>query len=262
MGDPPAVPAEVGLLTAGVDVQGDRLEYVVTGWGEGERAVILEYGQVEGDPGQETTWDALTAALVRERSGLRVQAVAADTGYRPEVVWKWSERRLPFRVYPVKGQDGRGKLLVQKPGAVTHKRTRRPWMVGTDTAKDSLAARLRSAPDGPQGIRFADTLAPEFYDHLTAEKLTTKYVGSRPTRKWELIPGRRNEGLDCTVYALAALHALGVAVIQQLGALAEKRRPQPPRAPDEPPAPENRRDALRAARTQAPPRRGWVNRWK
>jgi phage terminase large subunit GpA-like protein len=216
-------PAECGILTAGVDVQADRVEYVVTGWGESERACVLEYGIVEGDPGQDSTWDELTAELSKPRGDLRVYAVAADTGYRPETVWRWGDRRLPFRVFSIKGQEGRGRPIMQKPGAVTHKRKRRPWLVGVDTAKDSLAARLRSTPDGPQGVRFSDGLPPEFYDHLTAEKLVTEFIAKRPVRRWRLIDGRRNEGLDCTVYALAALHGCGVQTVAKLGALAQSR---------------------------------------
>jgi phage terminase large subunit GpA-like protein len=145
---------------------------------------VLEYGIVEGDPGQDETWTQLTAELSKPRGGMLIAAVAADTGYRPEVVWKWGDRRLPFRVFCTKGIDGRGRLIMQKPGAVTHKRKRRPWMVGTDTAKDSLAARLRTKPPAAQSVRFAESLPPEFYDHLTAEKLTTVYVG----------PARRGNG--------------------------------------------------------------------
>lgn len=253
-------PAECGVLTAGVDVQGDRLEYVVAGWGEGERCCVLEYGIVEGDPGQDETWTQLTAELSKPRGGMLVAAVAADTGYRPEVVWKWGDRRLPFRVFCTKGIDGRGRLIMQKPGAVTHKRKRRPWMVGTDTAKDSLAGRLRTKPPAAQSVRFAESLPPEFYDHLTAEKLTTVYVGTRPTRKWVLIDGRRNEGLDCTVYALAALYGLGTPTLARLGALSSKRGAKPQQAATTEPDPAAHQQA--PARPRTPQGRGWVNSWK
>lgn len=254
-------PSEVGLLTAGVDVQADRVEYVVKGWGESERACTLEYGIVEGDPSQPETWDELTRELTRPRGDLRIQAVAADTGYRPEVVWRWADGRLPFRVFCTKGMPGRGKLLMQKPGAVTHKRKRRPWLVGVDTAKDHLSARLRSAPDGPQGERFADTLPPEFYDHLTSEKLVTEYVGSQPVRKWKLMDGRRNEGLDCAILAHAALYALGVPTVQRLGAMARARAEKRQQMSQN--AHQTSQDTQPTARPRTPARRGgWVNNWK
>lgn len=271
LGEPAEPPPEVGLLTAGVDVQADRLEFLVCGWGARERLVVLEYGQVDGDPGQTETWDALTAELARVRGDLRVTAAAVDTSYRPETGWSWAERRLPFRVFPVRGKDGRG-LLMQKPGAVTYKRQRRPWFVSADSAKDSLAARLRSDAHGPQGVRFADVLPSEYYDHLTAEKLGTVYVAGRPVRKWQLIAGRRNEGLDMTVYALAALHGLGAAVIARLGDLADARAAKAssgasagasadagtlPSAPAVPPP-----KTVIPRPLQAPRRGGFVNRWR
>jgi hypothetical protein len=59
--------------------------------------------------------------------------------------------------------------------------------------------------------------------------------------------------LDCTVLALAALHALGARTIATLGALAERRKPpEPPPEPRETPAPPPRRPARRG---------GWVNGW-
>lgn len=37
-----------------------------------------------------------------------------------------------------------------------------------------------------------------------------RYVKGAPVRRFERIPGRRAEALDCLVYALAARHALTV----------------------------------------------------
>lgn len=256
----PEVPPEFGLLTAGVDVQGDRLEYTVMAWGPGECAAVMEYGIVNGDPGQRETWDELTAELVKPRGDLRVSAVAADTGYLPEKVWTWGDTRLPFKVFATKGMPNRGRLIMQKPGAVTHKRKRRPWLLGTDTAKDALAARLRTQPPGPQSIRFAETLPPEFYDHLTAEKLTTAYVGTRPVKRWELQAGRRNEGLDLTILCLAALHGLGVPTIQSLGTLAQRRAEK--RQTAAAPVTKSADTEHKPAPTRSPRRGGWVNSWK
>lgn len=290
------VPDEVGLLTAGVDVQGDRLEYVIVGWGDRECAVVLRYGQVEGDPGDEDTWAALgeqlAAPWTRADGGpIGVEAVCGDTGFRPETVWKWRRRLLAtpkarrprFRVYPTVGRDGRGKMLITAPGAVTRKAQRRPWVVGTDTAKDSLAARLNSKPGAPQSVRFSQTLPVEYYEHLTAEELRTEYVGGRPVRRWKLRDGRRNEGLDCTLLALAALHALGPATVAALGTYAQKRAaaaaartsaaegldddPAAP-APSAPPPPRARGGFVRgsagggAGRAGGRGGGGWVGGWR
>ena len=46
-------PDGVGLLTAAVDVQSDRLECVVKGWGDKEESWLIAYQQLFGDPGLE-----------------------------------------------------------------------------------------------------------------------------------------------------------------------------------------------------------------
>ncbi|MGH7586263.1 MAG: terminase gpA endonuclease subunit [Gemmatimonadales bacterium] len=57
---------------------------------------------------------------------------------------------------------------------------------------------------------------------LDGRTLVTKSRAGQPMREWTPIEGRRNEALDVTVLALAALAGLGHAVIASLGALAEQ----------------------------------------
>ena len=46
------LPEGVLMLTAGVDVQDDRLEYEIVGWGAGKRSWGIEYGVLPGSPGE------------------------------------------------------------------------------------------------------------------------------------------------------------------------------------------------------------------
>lgn len=231
---PDGVPPEVGALTAAVDVQGDRVEYLVCGWEAGETMSVLEWGQCWGDPTTEAPWDELDAILSQPRAGLKPRAICADTNYLTKSVWQWIDRtRLP--VLGIKGMDGRGRALIVKPAITKERRSRKPWLVGVDTAKDLLAARLRQT-EGPGRVRFADTLDPVWYEQVTAEEVVTVYVQGRPTRKWRLIKGRANEGLDLAVYNLAAFASLGPAFAQRLAALAAARHPDP-NAPAAPAAP-------------------------
>ncbi|MCU0636938.1 MAG: phage terminase large subunit family protein [Gemmatimonadaceae bacterium] len=216
------VPAPVGLLTAGVDVQQDRLEVVLWGWGANEAGFALEWHQIDGDPHQPDTWARLDTILWRERDGLTVALACVDAGYLPGPVWKWLETQREGPAIGVVGRDGRGKPLIAKPGPDRDKRAQRNWVVGSDTAKYAIASRLAAAPDAYGHLRFADALPLVFYEQLTAERL--KLVPTpRPHYVWELIPHRRNEVLDCTQYALAALHALGPETIAALGAFAAQR---------------------------------------
>jgi len=73
-------------------------------------------------------------------------------------------------------------------------------LVGVDGLKTSLYLKL----DGGQGIRFSDRLPPVYFEQLTSERALVRYVRGQPVRRWERIPGRQAEALDCLVYAMAA----------------------------------------------------------
>lgn len=246
------VPQGVGLLTAGVDVQGDRLELVVLGWGAGEEAWVIAWEQLDGDPGQDAVWRALDERLAHgwtHESGaeLRIAAAAVDAGYQTERVVRYCAARRP-RVIPTVGRPGRGRPLLQAPTPAKWKQARRAsplYVVGVESAKDLLLlSRLRITEPGPGYVHFPDTLDVVFYEQLTAERLLTVYRQGRPVRTWMKIPERRNEALDCSVLALAALTLLGPKTIARLGELAEAAATaaeEPKRAPR--PEPQQRREA-------------------
>jgi phage terminase large subunit GpA-like protein len=82
------------------------------------------------------------------------------------------------------------------------------FTVGVDVAKETIYARLPKAPPGPGAMHFPLTRDPSWFEQLTAEHCVTRYVKGYPKREWVKDAGRRNEALDCRVYAYAALHAL------------------------------------------------------
>ena len=257
------VPAGVGLLTAGVDVQGDRLELFVWGWGAGEEAWLIRWAVLDGDPGADVVWKALDAELTRPwakpAGTLPIAAVAIDAGYQTERVWRFCEARRHRRVIPTIGREGRSRPLLQAPGPMKFKKSRasaRPlYIVGVDAAKDLLLlSRLRITEPGPGYVHFPETIDPIFFEQLTAERLVTQYRRGRPVRTWTKPQDRRNEALDGSILALAALALLGPAVLAQLGVLASGPKPPPP-----PPAPTPGIKAQAIQRAQR--RKTWVNRW-
>lgn len=80
------VPADVCFLTAGVDVQRDRLELEIVGWCADKRSYSIDYRVIEGDTAGTAVWDDL-AAVVGERwprkDGMEfpIRMMAVDTGY-------------------------------------------------------------------------------------------------------------------------------------------------------------------------------------
>lgn len=232
------VPHGVGLLTAALDVQGDRVEWLVYGWGEGEESYAIAWGQEEGDPAKDEVFDRALAAAFRgwqHASGASVRPAICciDAGFMTtsavRAVDRW--RSKGYKVIPIVGREGRGKALIERPAASKWKKSRaqtRPmYVVHTDSAKDILLlSRVKVKEPGPGYMHFPDSLDPVFFDQLTAEELKTVWVGNRgakrPMRKWVLKPDRRNEVLDLLCYNLAGLYELGLPVITRLGELARQ----------------------------------------
>lgn len=229
-------PLGVALLTAFVDVQVDRLEVFVEGWGAGEENWKLDWTTIDGDPGQPEPWQELEALLTASRphaSGHRIRIVstAVDANYQKKAVHAFTDRLAGLGVFPTIGKGGRGRQLLQEPGAPKSKKARSQWkpvwVIGTDTAKDKVWAALSRLPPGPGTVHFSDRLDTAYYDGLTAETLETGYVRGRPELVWTLKPGRRNEPFDAAAGNRAALERLGPKTIASLGLLAEQLRTTP-----------------------------------
>jgi phage terminase large subunit GpA-like protein len=82
----PAVPAQAAVLTCGVDVQDDRLELELVGWGRDEESWSVDYKILWGDPSDKTVWNDLEGYLSQRfphetlEDGLRIDAACIDTG--------------------------------------------------------------------------------------------------------------------------------------------------------------------------------------
>lgn len=222
-GVPYPLPANIRVLTFGGDVQDDRIEGEVVGWGPGNESWSVGYYVIPTDPLDRQTWTDLDAILTREweradGQRMRVAAACIDTGYRTQTVLDFVRGRARRRVFAIKGVPGHGKPIWDKKvrkagkdkrGGVFH-------AVGVDTAKDAVSAYLRITQPGPGYCHFPTDRTqkiPDYFKQLTAEKrIKVKDRRGRESWEWRLIiEGSRNEALDCRVYALAALHALQIA---------------------------------------------------
>jgi phage terminase large subunit GpA-like protein len=217
------VPRGTLVLTAAVDVQGDRLEFAIFGWGRGEECWWVDYQKIFGDPAEEVVWtrlDELLLAPLRNEFGvdMRISACAIDHGGHHSIaVENFTRRRQGRHVLAIKGQSQAGKSIIGKPTErdTTWKGKKlkagaRIWPVGSDTAKHLLYQRLSVVKPGPGYIHTSSQLDDDFYLGLTAEQLITRYVRGRPRSEWTLRKGRRNEPLDLWVYGYAAAVYLGI----------------------------------------------------
>jgi len=224
---PGEVPNGVGVLVAAVDVQGDRLEAVVKGFGGGEESWLVAFTQLHGDPAREAVWFDLDKFLTQtfdHVSGrkLKVECTVVDSGgAHTEHVYRYARARYSRRVFPIKGGSVAGRPLVERPS--THNRYRIPlFVLCVDTGKDMVFSRLRITSPGPGFVHLPDWADEEYLAQLTAEKAIRKYMKGRgAVREWIKLR-ERNEALDLEVYALAALHILGQPFIRGLAARAAK----------------------------------------
>ena len=210
-------------LTAGVDVQDNRLEAVI--WGHGAREKwVIDRALIYGSPGDVETWKTLDQYLLapfEHRSGaeLVISAAAIDSGgHFTSQVYDFCRLRKGRHIIAVKGSSMKNKPILGKPSKVdvtlsgkSMKNGGEVWMVGTDTAKSLIYSLLDIDEPGADGyIHFSDQLSEDFYQQLTSEKLARRYIKGFPVNEWVKPKGARNEVLDCTVYAFAAFWLLGL----------------------------------------------------
>ncbi|MEO0957085.1 MAG: phage terminase large subunit family protein [Pseudomonadota bacterium] len=215
-----AIPEEVLVATAGVDVQDDRLEVVVLGHGR-EAMFVLASHVIWGSPHQNETWLELDDFIKNEwphPSGgqLCLDAVAIDAGDGESMdsVLAFAQPRFRRRVVAIKGAAG------QRPAIVASKTKRfRLFIVGVDGLKGQLASHLSRG----RSVRFSDTLDARFFEELASERRVVRYKrGGSPFASWERIPGRRAEALDCVVYAMAVRGLVGVDLDRRAEELARR----------------------------------------
>lgn len=276
------VPAGVGLLTASVDVQGDRLELAVKGWGAGEESWLIALSQVQGDPAKPEPWyelDELLTSTFTCASGreLGIRVVAVDSGgLHTDEVYRFCKVREARRVgkdreyiqhvFPIKGIAGAGREISGRP-STGNRLGVKLFPIGVDTAKDLIFARLKVTTPGPGFMHLPAWVDAEYLAQLTAEKAVRRYKKGVGTVREYVKLRERNEGLDLEVYALAALRMLDRRILAELGRFAAENA-APPTAPTAPDgaAPVNVKAEMLRERTRAPGnwsagRKGWISRF-
>lgn len=220
------VPAGVGVLTAGVDVQHDRLEVVIVGWGVGQESWQLAHHRIFGDPDEADVWQRLDTILTRPYvhaggAPLYVRMTMVDAGDLPERVHAYTRPRRARNVFALRGEGGsrarKHPLLKRTKSELYGNNTL--FLLDVDRAKDLLARRLRITTPGPGMIHFPPAqdhgLDDEYllqFENIKLIKRRDRY--GREIRHWA--DKGAVEAPDVTNYAYAALVALGDAVINEL----------------------------------------------
>lgn len=209
------VPRGVVLLTAAVDVQDNRLEAELVGWGIGEESWSLDYRIFRGSPAFATVWaevtDWLQAAHVHPCGlTMRVEAVGLDTGgHHTKETYQFVERYRGI-AFAFKGssKDGAPPVPKREPNRFRNRRFKL-YLLGTNALKDTIFARLKLTEPGPGYMHFPrrDGYDDDYFKGLTSEVKKPKckprssvQIGTYYEKVYQ-----RNEPLDLKVMNQAVL---------------------------------------------------------
>lgn len=226
------LPDGVLIITCGVDVQGDRLEYEIVGWGKGEESWGLKRGVIPSDPEKQKTWDVLDETLSRSfkfENGLvlNIACTLIDSGgHSTSQVYRYCRKKQVQGkyIFACKGMGGPGLPLIYK--VTRTKATKKNKIdrdaencalvvLGVDNGKSLIMSRLKMQEIGPGFMHFPvnDDLGYDqlYFKGLISEKVVFVKVKGGKVPQWQKVNEHaRNEPLDMRNYALAAVKMLNI----------------------------------------------------
>ncbi len=238
---PIGVMPEGGLfLTAGVDVQRDRIECEIVAWGRNKISWSVDYQVLDGDTAQTSVWRKLEKLLNTDwphayGNTFPIRVMCVDSGYATQTVYDWvkphpqatwgaggARASQPRTVAAIKGCATETALIskVSRADAGGKRRGLKRWNVSSSVGKEELYRWLKlprptdealaSGESYPPGTCHFPQYGEEYFKQLTAEKRVISLHKGFPKSTWEKDPTRHNEALDCRVYARAAASIYGL----------------------------------------------------
>ena len=215
------LPTDVLILTASVDVQDNRLEYEICGWGMFEESWGIKKGTIFGSPGNALTWTELDKELDREYKftdgrRLKVDRTFIDSGgHFTGNVYDYCRMNEEKRRYAIKGRGGNGIPLIDSIKRLNNGVIL--VIIGVNEGKTELYNRLKIENPGPKYFHFPrDDDMLRGYDNnyfrgLISERKVNHIIGGKLISIYEPINKRvRNEPLDLRVYNIAAIASCNI----------------------------------------------------
>jgi phage terminase large subunit GpA-like protein len=216
---PAELPEGVLILTASVDVQDDRFEYEVVGYGRGEETWGIEKGLIMGAPDTSDVWQLLSDKLdtvfhFKSGLGLKISCTCVDSGgHYTEEVYKFCKANEHRRIFAIKGMGGSGYPLLYKLYR-SKKEHAAVFILGVDSGKAKIMGRLKIKELGPGYCHYPDDERRGYdriyFKGLVSEKLVRRKQKGQIRLIWEKVAAatKRNEPLDLRNYAQAAYEIL------------------------------------------------------
>mgnify|MGYP003337815963 FL=1 len=232
----------VGVLTCGVDIQQNRIEAYVWGYGKSDECYLIDFRLFEGDTQKNTVFTDLTNFLLNERystitgAKIGIRSIAIDSGYNANRIARYVRDLKQIdhanrTIMAIKGDANYTSGILERQAKFYKESGQLYFRIGVNPAKDHLAVLLNNPDPGenyvhlpiayPKRIDQERYVDKETLYQLTGEKKVYEFKGSRRIGSWKATRDRV-EALDCFVYAYAALLALGPDVFSKLDDLAKK----------------------------------------
>ena len=225
------IPEGVALLTAFCDVQDDRLEFGIIGWGEGTENWLLEYHVLHGDPVKRSIWDELGDLIAGDRR-LPIDWTFIDFGghkgkkhFYAQEAKEFVKRMGAYRVYLCKGSTNEGDPISHRI-TKTSKPAVKLFITGVGSGKRKIFSMMAETESGPGYPHFPDWLDDEGFRQICSEELRVKYHHGASEEYWfQTRP--RNEMLDIYVGCYAGLCRLNQGIVRQRMATMRKALENP-----------------------------------
>lgn len=223
------------VLTAGVDVQHDRVAIIIRAWGRGEESWLVYWGEIHGATviPEQGAWIDLDALLTEEfrhaggaKLGIRAVSIDSSDGVTSDAVYSYVRSRQGRGFMAIKGASEMGddrREIFAKPGqsvdvdkkSKAWKYGLKPYIVGTTRAKDLMVeGRLRLTGSGPGRMHWYKTVRPDYWEQITSE-IKAPHRTARHRKVWQKKSGVRNEASDCEVYALHSARSLKLNLFKE-----------------------------------------------
>lgn len=224
------IPQGVYFLTMGVDIQADRIEGEVVGWGRGRESWSIEYFVFLGDTSKPEVWEQLSNQITKQyecgESMISINLTCVDAGYKTSTVYDFTSKFPYSKVVPIMGRDSVKDVMVSPPRAYNVARSgkkiesRKIWYLGTSLLKSELYGFLKLKPieceNGlteryPEGYCHFPQYDRHYFKMLTSEQ-QEQVINKKgySEYQWTKKSGARNEALDVRNYARAAAYIVGI----------------------------------------------------
>ncbi len=236
------VPSEVIHLVLTADVQKNRIEWVLRGWGARKTSWLINFGKLWGETHDADVWDDLADLIKEPVEGRQIKRVFVDSGFRPgkkdivplNRVYDFC-RRFPSLVRPTKGSSHSMRTpLLKAPIEVNRKGEGAKYglmlyRLDTSVFKSEVHERIRRPDDQPGAWYLPEMSDSECEDYC--RQIVSEVRVNLPSGRtqWTQI-SKDNHYLDCEAMQAAAAYSLNA----ERWSPRENTAPPPPRSSQSP----------------------------